>query len=182
MTTPDPTLVGLVSDLWRIPRPGPDKLFAAPRFMALRDYCAERFGGGKAPFALSAALRALGFPYQLPKGKEDRALDATAAAAALERAFAQTTAVRRHLCPLDLADDLPAIGFGAARVGHFDAAALEALFDAPRLARLYPHSTFEAARFAQFHWLVVEETVTLDRRAEARASPFFSSTSVATSA
>lgn len=172
MTAPDPILISLIGELWRIPRPGPDKLFAAPRFVALRDYCAERFGGGKAPFALSTALRALGFPCQLPKGKEDRALGVETAAAALERAFLQTTVVRRHLCPLDLADDLPAIAYGPARVAAFDATELAVLFDAPRLARLYPNTTFEAERFAQFHWLVVEETVAVDPRAEARAAPF----------
>lgn len=48
MTAPDPVLVAAVADLWRMPRPGPDNLLAAPRFIALRDLCAERFGGGKA--------------------------------------------------------------------------------------------------------------------------------------
>lgn len=105
MTPPDPTIVASLSDLWRIPRPGPDKLFSSPRFVALRDLCAERFGGGKAPFALSTALRGMGFPCQLPKGKEHLTLDVETAAMTLERAFRQQMAVRRHLCPIDLAID-----------------------------------------------------------------------------
>ena len=172
MTSPDPTIVAALSDLWRIPRPGPDKLFSSPRFVALRDLCAERFGGGKAPFALSTALRGMGFPCQLPKGKEHLTLDVETAAMTLERAFRQQTAVRRHLCPLDLADDLPSIRFGPARVEKFSAGELEKLFDAPRLARIYPNVPFEASRFAQFHWLVVEEEIQLEPRAEARAAPF----------
>lgn len=172
MTAPDSTIVAALSDLWRIPRPGPDKLFSSPRFVALRDLCAERFGGGKAPFALSTALRGMGFPCQLPKGKENLTLDVETAAMTLERAFRQQTAVRRHLCPLDLADDLPSIRFGAARVEKFSAWELETLFDVPRLARIYPNVPFEASRFAQFHWLVVEEEIQLEPRAEARAAPF----------
>lgn len=121
MTAPDPMLVGAIEDLWRIPRPGPDNLLAAPRFIALRDLCAQRFNGGKAPFALSTALRALGMPCYLPKGREDLKLDAADAAAWIEAAFRQETTVRRHLCPLDLADDFLPISFGAAGLARFTA-------------------------------------------------------------
>ena len=54
----------------------------------------------------------------------------------------------------------------------FNSAELEALFDALRLARNYPALPLEAQRLSQFHWLVVEEEVTLDPRPEARATPF----------
>lgn len=172
MTAPDPVLVAAVADLWRMPRPGPDNLLAAPRFIALRDLCAERFGGGKAPFALSSALHALGMPCHLPKGREDLTLDAAIAAARIEAAFRQETAVRRHLCPLDLADDLPPIAFGPARFARFSANELETLFNAPRLARTYPNVPLESDRLAQFHWLVVEETLPVGPQAEARAAPW----------
>lgn len=172
MTTPDAMLVAAVADLWRIPPPGPDNLLAAPRFIALRDLCANRFGGSKAPFALSTALRALGMPCHLPKHREDLTLDPITAAARIEAAFRQKTAVRRHLCPLDLADDLPPITFGSTRLARFSADELEALFDAPRLARTYPKIPLEADRLAQFHWLVVEETLPVRPDAEARAAPW----------
>jgi hypothetical protein len=165
-------LVAAVADLWRVPPPGPDNLLAAPRFIALRDLCAKRFGGSKAPFALSSALRALGMPCHLPKNRLELKLDPSTAAARIEAAFCQETTVRRHLCPLDLADDLPPITFGSARLANFTAGELEALFDAPRLARTYPKIPLEADRLAQFHWLVVEETLPVRTDAEARAAPW----------
>lgn len=172
MTAPDPMLVAAIADLWRIPRPGPDNLLAAPRFIALRDLCAERFGGAKAPFALNSALHAMGMPCHLPRGQEELTVDVTIAAARIEAAFRQETVVRRHLCPLDLADDLPPIAFGPARLARFTADELEALFDAPRLARTYLKVPFESDRLAQFHWLVVEETLSVRAHAEARAAPW----------
>jgi hypothetical protein len=57
-------------------------------------------------------------------------------------------------------------------VAQFSAEELEALFNAPRLARNYPTVPLEAKRLAQFHWLVVEEEVALDPRPEARSTPF----------
>jgi hypothetical protein len=94
------------------------------------------------------------------------------AAAALGAAYSRKTTVRRHICPLDLADDLPPMTFGGARVAEFTAEQLEKLFDAPRLARNFPALPFESKRLAQFHWLVVEEEIEVDPRPEARATPF----------
>lgn len=94
------------------------------------------------------------------------------AAAALDAAYTRVMTVRRHICPLDLADDLPPMTFGGARLAQFTAEELEKLFDAPRLARNYPALPFESKRLAQFHWLVVEEDVEVDPRPEARATPF----------
>jgi hypothetical protein len=76
------------------------------------------------------------------------------------------------LCPLDLADELPVLSFGSARVADFSADHLAGLFDAPRLARNFHHQPFEEKRLAQFRWLVVEEEIALDPRPEARAAPF----------
>jgi hypothetical protein len=94
------------------------------------------------------------------------------AANAIEEAYTRRTTLRRHLCPLDLADDLPALNFGSARVAKFSTEDLASLFDASRLARNFPSQTLEAERLAQFQWLVVEEEIELGPRPEARIGPF----------
>jgi hypothetical protein len=71
-----------------------------------------------------------------------------------------------------LADELPSLSFGNARVAEFSADDLAGLFDAPRLARNFHSQPFDAKRLAQFHWLVVEEEIVLDPRPEARTAPF----------
>ncbi|HQS07309.1 MAG: hypothetical protein B7Y12_03020 [Rhizobiales bacterium 24-66-13] len=168
----DQHLLDALATLWRIPRPGPDNLLSAPTFVALSELCNRRYGRGKATFALSSALRSLGLPCGLPPDQSELALDLPTAAAALDAAYTRVMTVRRHICPLDLADDLPPMTFGGARVAQFTAEELEKLFDAPRLARNYPALPFESKRLAQFHWLVVEEDVEVDPRPEARATPF----------
>ncbi|CAN7606114.1 hypothetical protein LJR220_005571 [Bradyrhizobium sp. LjRoot220] len=70
-----------------------------------------------------------------------------------------------------MADELPSITFGPARVGRFTASELLSVIDAPRLRRAFPSAEFDAERFSEFHWLVVEERVHIDRNPEARAVP-----------
>jgi len=169
--TPDPAILAAVQALWRLPPPGPDSLQSAPAFVALTAACEAKFGKGRARFAVSTALRSLGLPCTLPSDRRALALDPIEAALALEAAFTQTSAVRRHLCPLDLAEDLPSLQYGRAKVAQFSAAELQVLFDAPRLMRNFPSRPFEGERLAQFHWLVVEEEIDLDPRPEARTVP-----------
>lgn len=167
-----PSMIAAVEALWRIPRPGPDNLLAAPSFVALGELCQAEYGGGKPVFALSTALRSLGLPCHLPANNADLSLDPVSAANAIDEAYKRQTTLRRHLCPLDLADELPVLSFGSARVAEFSADDLAGLFDAPRLARNFHNQPFEAKRLAQFHWLVVEEEIELDPRPEARTAPF----------
>jgi hypothetical protein len=54
---------------------------------------------------------------------------------------------------------------------NFTADELRELVDERRLKRAHQRQDFDADRFAEFHWLVVEEAVTLDREPEARAVP-----------
>lgn len=168
----DRSLLDAISALWRIPAPGPDNLLQHPAFVALADHCRDRYGGTKLSFALYNALHALGLPCNL-RGHTEWSLDVEEAAARLGAALSRTTAIRRHFCPLDLADDLPTLTFGTCRLSRFDAAELSTLFDADRLRRLYPTIPLDLPRLAQFHWLIVDETVALDPRPEARASPIF---------
>lgn len=160
-----PSIIAAVEALWRIPRPGPDNLLAAPSFVALSEACQAEYGGGKPVFALSTALRSLGLPCHLPANVAALSLDPVSAANAIDETYKRRTTLRRHLCPLDLADELPVMNFGSARVARFNADELTDLFDAPRLARNFHNVSFEAARLAQFHWLVVEEEIGLDLRA-----------------
>jgi hypothetical protein len=160
-----PSIIAAVEALWRIPRPGPDNLLAAPSFVALSEACRAEYGGGKPVFALSTALRSLGLPCHLPANGAGLSLDPVSAANAIDETYKRKTTLRRHLCPLDLADELPVMNFGSARVARFNADELTDLFDAPRLARNFHNVSFEARRLAQFHWLVVEEEIELDLRA-----------------
>lgn len=167
-----PSMIAAVEALWRIQRPGPDNLLAAPSFVVLSEVCQSEYGGGKPVWALSTALRSLGLPCHLPASKSGLSADPVSAANAIDEACRRKTTLRRHICPLDLADDLPVLSFGNARVAKFSADDLAALFDAPRLARNFHNQPFETKRLAQFHWLVVEEEIELDPRPEARTAPF----------
>lgn len=75
---------------------GPNNLLAASSFVTLGELCQAEYGGGKPVFALSAAN-------------------------AIDEAYKRKTTLRRHLCPLDLADELPSLSFGNARVAEFSA-------------------------------------------------------------
>lgn len=161
-----------VAELWRLPPPGPDNLFSSPEFMRLRETLQSiHLDVGKPLFALGTALRSLGLPCGLPQDRRHLALLPDEAARRLDLAIRAKRARRWHLAPLDLADDLPDMRFGPAALRRFSADELRALVDAPRLARVFPGATFEAERFAEFQWLVVEEEVALERPPEARAVP-----------
>lgn len=168
----DRILQDAVAAVWRIPAPGPDNLLQAPAFLALAQICDERYGGGKLSFSLSNALHSLGMPCGL-RGRTELALDPDVAAERLDIGLSRKTAVRRYLCPLDLAEDLPHLTFGHCQVAQFDREQLAKLFDTERLLRLYPAFPLDTQRLAQFHWLVVDEEVALDPRPEARATPIF---------
>lgn len=169
----DELLVAAVQEVWSIPAPGPSNILADPRFKALAERLRQQCGCGRVSFALSNALRSLGLPCAAPPGSKPSREDPEAIAAGLQRAFSATTTRRRHLCPLDLADDLPVLSFGLARIGSFSVEQLEGLFDTERLGRAYPGRSVDFARLAQMQWLVIEEEVEIAPRPEARAMPIF---------
>jgi hypothetical protein len=173
-TGPSSAMISAMSDLWRLRPPGPDNILAHPAFERLREACRDGYSnaGKKGPaFALSTALRALGLPCCLQKETSHLALSIEEAAEGLDAALRATRAKRIHLVPLDLAADLPSIAFGPAKLGRLTADELRTLVDGKRLKRLYPRQDFDAERFSEFHWLVVEEAVALDQEPEARAVP-----------
>jgi hypothetical protein len=89
----------------------------------------------------------------------------------LHEAMTNQTVRRRHLCPLDLCDELPSIRFGNSVVGEFSEPELAEFLDVARLARFYPTYNPPVRQLTQFRWLVVEEHVAVDPRPEARALP-----------
>jgi hypothetical protein len=89
-----------------------------------------------------------GTPRSLPRAH--LALPAELAATRLDEAFRRTQASRVYLCPLDLADDLPALAFGPNRITRFLAAELDAMVDPSRLKRINANWRFDAKRFAKF--------------------------------
>lgn len=173
-TGPSNAMISAMSDLWRLRPPGPDNILAHPAFERLREACRDGYSsaGKKGPaFALSTALRALGLPCSLQKETAHLALPVEEAAKGLDAAMRATSAKRIHLVPLDLAADLPSIAFGPAKIGLLTADELRTLVDETRLKRLYPRQDFDAERFSEFHWLIVEEMVPLEQEPEARAVP-----------
>ncbi|EJU13466.1 hypothetical protein LH128_08626 [Sphingomonas sp. LH128] len=163
-----------MAELWRLAPPGPDNLLAAPAFDRLREACRDGYpnAGKKGPtFALSTALRSLGLPCELRADAAHLASPVETAAIGLDTALRATHARRLHLAPLDLAEEIPPLAFGPARVARFKADELRALVDTTRLKRMFQGAGFDADRFSEFHWLVVEEDVVLDKEPEARAVP-----------
>lgn len=159
--SPDKSLVAALHALWDIPPPGPQNLWSSREFVALKELLTNRYHSGKSTFGLEAsignALKSLGLPCSTPHLLNQPRPDMGQVAVALAHEFQRTTAKRRYLCPLDMADELPSFKFGNARIGRFTAAELEVLFNAPRLERCYPGMRLDTQRLSQFHWMVVEE-------------------------
>ena len=172
---PSQAMLKIMADLWRLRPPGPDNILAHPAFERLREICRDGYpnAGKTGPnFALSTALRALGLPCELRSDAAHLASPVAEAAKGLDDALRATQARRLHLAPLDLAQDLPPLAFGPAKVCRFTPDELRALVDERRLKRAHQRQDFDADRLSEFHWLVVEETVPLEQEPEARAVPF----------
>ena len=164
--------------LWELQQLGPEGLWKEPAFDELRKACAAKYQQGKVTFgltfALDHALKSLGLACLSPSSRQSCSFDPTLASSLLEAAFTQKTIRRRYLCPLDLAEQIPPMTFGNARVAVLTAAELDVLFDRSRLARYYPNQDLNFDGFSQFHWLVVEEIVAAGKDAGDRAVPAFS--------
>lgn len=164
-------LVMAVENLWRSRSSGPESLLKKPAFIELTKVYGEIYGFTHADSALSNAVRSLGAPFNLPREHQSKALSPEVAALRLHEAVTNTTVRRRHLCPLDLCDELPSIRFGSSVVGEFSELELAEFLDVARLARFYPTYKPQVRQLKQFRWMVVEEHVAVDPRPEARALP-----------
>jgi hypothetical protein len=160
--------------LWQLAPPVPEDFYRHPEFLAFKSFCEQAFpaadGGVGFSFGLSDSLRGAGLPCAMKGDATPSTVDEAARAIVL--AFGATTVRKRYLCPLDLADCLPAMEFGKATVCRYTPAELAKLFDGARLARYYPGQPLDIHRLAQFHWLVVEEVAPLTARAGERALPW----------
>jgi hypothetical protein len=174
--TPGPSeaMLQAMTELWRLRPPGPDNILTTPAFVRLREVCCDGYpnAGKSGPsFALLTALRALGLPCELRRDVAHLASSADEAAKGLDAALRTTTAHRVHLAPLDLAENIPRLEFGPARVCRLKPDELRVLVNETRLKRMFQKPNFDADRFSEFHWLIVNETVILDTEAEARTFP-----------
>lgn len=137
-----------------------------PAFLRFVELCQAQYphirSGSMLRFSLASALQHLGLACLVGGEGSSQAASPTEIAFRLDKAINSTTSRRLHLCPLDLASDLPAISFGPNQVRRFSAAELEELFDVQVLHRVNIDWTFDSARFSQFNWLVVEEQVAHD--------------------
>jgi hypothetical protein len=164
-----------VRAIWAVGTKPVGGLWKVPEFDQLKKACADRYEQGKVTFgltfALDHALKSLGIPCLSSEGTPTDPIDPIQAYTLLDRAFTRTTTRRRYICPLDLAENIPPLTFGDARIDRFDASQLEELFDKPRLARYYPNLSFDSSRFSQFYWLVVEEEVPVTVSVGGRSIP-----------
>ena len=170
---PPGSLVEALAGLWRL-QSRPPNLFSSAPFVRAREACQQLYEGTGSKdalsFALSNALHRLGVPYELP-GSPFGAMTPEAAAQQIDLAFRTNKTKRVHLCPLDLADELPELNFGPNIVRTFTAAELTDLVDPFAVERRRSTWSFDAGRFAEFTWLVVTEEATVAGEPGARAVP-----------
>ena len=170
----DKSLVAALQALWDIPPPGSQNLWSSREFVALKELLTKRYYSGKSTFGLEVSIgNALGrwAAMQHPHLSNQSMPDMAKVAGLLAHEFQRTTTKRRYLCPLDMADELPSFQFGNARMGRFADTELEVLFNAPRLERCYPDMQLDAQRLSQFHWMVVEEDVSVRSDRAIASSP-----------
>ena len=163
-----------LTEVWNW-RSRPEQLFEQAEFKSLVATCDRLFphagGLSSLPWALSNALDRLGAPYSLPRSAR-APLSPVEACEYLERGFLANEARRIHICPLDLADDLPGWSFGDAEVRVLSATELLDIVDPLGVDRLRPFWTFDAERFTKMNWLIVRETVALAADVGQRAVPW----------
>ncbi|MFJ2995687.1 hypothetical protein [Pandoraea sp. NPDC087047] len=172
----DDSLVATLQTLWDIPPPGPQNLWSSREFLTLKKWLEKNYRNGKSTLGLEVsignALRSLGLPCSTPHLPNQPRPDLRQVAAALTHEFQRTTTRRRYLCPLDMAGDLPTFRFGNATMGKFTAAELEVFFNVSRLERCHPGIRLDSSRLSQFHWLVVEEDISVRSESGLRRFPW----------
>ncbi len=166
-----------MAELWQLRQGDSNNLERHPAFLRLVEACGDSGADSKKfgfNYALQSALSSLGAPPQLHKDVAHLSMSSNVAARTLSDALAATETIRLHCAPLDYADNLPDLSFGSAKVRRFSEDELRELFDEEKVRRHYPHQSIDVARFAEFQWLVVAETVPLARGIQKRALPFLS--------
>lgn len=161
-----------LAPLWKLAPPMPRNFYQHSDYVAFKSFCEQSFASADRglgfSFGLTDALRAVGLSC-LTNGRAPSTIDE--AARALVAGFDATTVRRRYLCPLNNADQLPEMRFGAATVRRYSRAELFALFDETLLKRCFPGQPLDP-RLSEFQWLVIEEAAPAAPSAGQRALPY----------
>ncbi|MBB4116422.1 hypothetical protein FHT80_005796 [Rhizobium sp. BK226] len=110
-------------------------------------------------FTLTIVLRQLGLACLVGGEGSELAAPPSEILSSLDKALRGAPSKRQHLCPLNLAADLPALSFGPNQVRTFSPRELDELFDINGLRRAHPSWSVDSRRFSEFTWLIVEEDV-----------------------
>ena len=165
----------VLAPLWRIPSSQARGILQHVAFKWLERHCHAtypNFGKGfSRSFALLHALRAVGLPCEQPPGLP--AVDVAAAARQFVDAMQAPSVTHRYLAPLHLADELPSMHFGNARVTRFTPDDLREVMEFDQLARQGHAPAFDIGLLSQLQWLVVEHTVPTPQGVAARGSRLF---------
>lgn len=137
-----------------------------PEFLRFVELCQSKYpqigSGSSVRFSLASALQRLGLACLVGGKGSELAAGAPEIADGLDKAIKSSAFDRLHLCPLDLATDLPSLSFGSNRIHRFSASELEDLFDILHLRRSNRKWSVDVERLSQFSWLVVSERVQHD--------------------
>lgn len=165
----------ILEPLWRIPHSQAGDLFQQVAFKWLERHCEAtypNFGTGLwRSFALRDALTAVGLPCVQPPGVS--AVNAITAARRFVDAMQAPKVTRRYLAPLHLADDLPSLLFGNARVSRFTPDELREVMEFDQLVRQGHAPAPDIGLLSQLQWLVVEHTTPTPQGVAARGSRLF---------
>lgn len=171
---PDQHLLKALRDLWTTTPGYSGNLWTMPEFQrvieACRPYTTTGRQGLSDAFAFSNALRSLGLPQQDQALTQASEAVLSSVALQLVEACRSKFQKRTHFCPLDLADDLPHLDFGAATIRSFSVEELADAIDTQRLRRHHPTAIIDLNSLAQFQWLVVEELAPVPDTPSARAA------------
>jgi hypothetical protein len=164
-----------LAPLWRIPSCQSRGVFQHVAFKWLERHCEvayPSFGNWfSRSFALMHALNAVGLPCEQPPGLP--AVNVATAARRFVDAMQASTVTRRYLAPLHLADDLPSMHFGNARVTRFTPDELREVMEFDQLVRQGHALAPDIGLLSQLQWLVVEHTVPTLQGLAARGSRLF---------
>ena len=134
-------------------------------FAALHEACSRLLGEDVqiTRWQFSRAMLNIGWPGLDASGIRTVTIAPDVAAQRLIDATLATSCRRSYFCPLDWAsEDLPGFQFGPNRVARLTQDDLSKAIDPARLMRHHPKWTFDASRFSEFRWLVIEEEIKLD--------------------
>jgi len=184
MTEVPAQLTAAVAALWEGP---PLDLGGSPRsplFSELVEICVQAFpeaagtaGKAGAPdtqgvsWALVNVLRATGTPWAVEDGVSPFPPAPEKVSAVITEAMLARETQLIHLCPLDQADEWPALRFGPCEVRRFGRDELSLIFQPARLRRHYSNYSFDAEPFCRFTWLAVHERRSLTQPVGSRALP-----------